>query len=233
MTLHADPIVGSSRIVVLAPSENAVFGTAAEFRRFGLSIVLRQDAVDALAELLHDPTALFVISSDYPCADLGHLLDVAVATCGSSVMLGQTDLTDAQTIARAMAAGVCATVDLPVRPHRLANLLRALPLPTSDTEPISVGSLTIDAGRHRLEWGGIPISVTPREFEVVLELARRYPRMATLDELASERAGAPADPHAAVRVVIRNVRVRIAEVSGTPGADIIETIRGIGYRLVG
>lgn len=233
MTLTADPIVGSTRVVVLASDAAAVRGGAGEFRRFGLSLVLRDDILAALTEAVHDQTAVLVVCADISCQELRDVLDLAVAACGSSVILGLTATTDAAAITAAMRSGIRGTVDLPLTPERLAKTLRVLPTPSAETEPIRIGELTVDSARHRIDWGGTPVDVTPREFAVVLELAKSHPQMVDLDQLAAGYRGAPADPHAAVRVVINHVRSRIAHVAGTPGTAIIETVRGVGYRIAG
>jgi DNA-binding response OmpR family regulator len=210
-----------------------VRGGAAEFRRFGLSIVVRQDIVAALAEVVHDPAAMLVVSAELPLESLRDVLDLAVATCRSSVMLGMTSVWDAEAARVALDAGVQSIVDLPLSAERLARTLRTVPSGRTATAPITVGKLTIDAGAHRLDWAGAVIDVTPREFEAVLELARRYPGVATLDQLAQNYPGSAADPFAAVRVVITHVRSRIFQVAGPSGSAIIQTVRGVGYRLAG
>lgn len=233
MTLALDPIVGSTRVVVLAPDQPGVRSAASEFRHFGLSIVVRRDILAALTEVVHDPSAMLVVSAEIPLESLGNVIELAVATCRSSVMLGMTSTADAEAAGVALKAGVHTIVDLPLSAERLARVLRAVPSGQAKAGPISVGKMTIDANRHRLDWAGIVIDVTPREFEVVLELARRYPGVATLEELASGLPGNSADPFAAVRVVITHVRSRIYEVAGPSGAAIIQTVRGVGYRLAG
>lgn len=231
MTITVDPVVGSTRVVVLASTPAAVKRPAAEFRRFGLVLVVRENIVSALAELVHDPTVLLVVSADVPCETLRDVLDLAVATSRSSVLLGLTAGADAALVAAAMEAGVRGTVELPLTPERLATTVRMLPLPAVETGPIKVGALTVDIARHRLAWDGTPIEVTPREFGVVLDLARRHPQVATLDELARGFNSGAIDPYAGVRVVITHVRSRLAAIAGASSAQVIETVRGVGYRL--
>ncbi len=49
----------------------------------------------------------------------------------------------------------------------------------------------MDSARHRIDWAGIPIEASPREFAVVLELAENHPHMVPLDQLASGYQGDP------------------------------------------
>ncbi|MFS0733857.1 winged helix-turn-helix domain-containing protein [Microbacterium jepli] len=233
MTLTVEPLVGSTRVVVLAPDGRVVRDQAAEFRRFGISIVLRQDILAALTEVVHDPTAMLVVSADIPCQELRDVLDVAVATCGSSVLLGLTATTDTGAVGAALRAGVRSTVDLPLTAERLARTFRALPAKAASTGPIMIGNLTVDAARHRIDWAGAPVEASPREFAVMLQLAQNHPHMVALDELAAGYQGSSVDPYASVRVVINHLRSRIAQVTGARGTAIIETVRGVGYRLAG
>lgn len=232
MTLVSDPIVGSTRVVVLAASPTVVRGGAGEFRRSGLSIAVRHNVLAALAELVHDPTAMLVVSAEFPCEGLRDVLDLAIATCGSSVLLGMTATTDAQTVSMALKAGTRGAVDLPLTPERLLRSLRVVP-PRQPSGPIRVGELAVDVSRHRVEWAGVSIDPTPREFTVLLELARRYPEVVPLDELARSYTGAPTDPHGAVRVTITHLRARMTAAAGAAAGSAIETVRGVGYRLAG
>lgn len=231
MSIAVDPVVGSTRVIVLAPDSSAVRGTPAEFRHFGLSVVLRGDILLALAEVARDPHAVLVVSSELSCESIVDVFDLALATARSSVLFGNTPTTDLNTLTMGMTAGIRATVDLPLTPERLERALRVLPLVSPETGPITVGALSVDPGLYRLAWDGTPIAVTPREFSIVLELARRYPHVATLDELARGYAGTAVDPHGGVRVAITHVRSRIAAIAGVHSAKIIETVRGVGYRL--
>src|SRR3546814_11495625 len=99
-------------------------------------------------------------------------------------MLGMTSVSDAAAASVAMQAGVQTIVDLPLSAERLARALRGVPTVATPTAPISVGQLTIDAGRHRLDWAGTLIDVPPREFEGVPELARHTPGVAPLAQPA-------------------------------------------------
>jgi DNA-binding response OmpR family regulator len=233
MTLAADPIVGSTRVVVLAPETSDVRGEPAEFRRFGLSIVIREDILQALTEVARDANAALVVSSELACADVRDVIDLAVAACRSSVILGISATTDIALISFALQAGVRSTVEMPLTPERLSRTLRAIPTGTATTGPIVVGSLSVDTARHRIEWAGHPVQASPREFAVLRELAHRHPHMVTLDELAAGYGGAASDTHSAVRVIINHLRSRIAEVAGESGHAVIETVRGVGYRLTG
>lgn len=116
-------------------------------------------------------------------------------------------------------------------PERLASALRQLP-PASVEVPstVAVGALLVDTDRHRVELYGTPITTTPREFDILLALATSHPRIVTLDELAHTHGGGT-QRQASIRVMVAGLRSRFAALTGAPRDAVIETHRGIGYRL--
>lgn len=231
MTLAVDPLVGSTRAVVLAASESAVRGAAGEYRHHGLSLTVRVNVLAALTDLVRDPTAVLVVAADVSGSDLEDVLDLAIATCGSTVLLGMTPSTEAATVTLAFKAGVHGCVELPLTPDKLRSALRVIPPRGAVVLPIRVGDLVVDTARHHIAWRGERIDATPREFSVILDLVRRHPEVVTLDELARAYPGATTDPLGAVRVTITHLRSRLAAVGGPGATTIIETVRGVGYRL--
>lgn len=229
MTIAAAPLVGWSRVVLLTDAID-VRGTAAEFRHFGLRVDTHHDVVAALIGLARDHESILVVSSDIQRPSLSEALDLGVALCGSAVILGLGEGDAAAAVRVAIAAGVHTIVDLPLTPERLHEAIRKLPDPTTDLEPVQAGQLRVDPGRHQVEWRGTSIDVTPREFAVLLALARAHPFMATLDQLAVEYASTATDPIASIRVAINRIRARLTE-AGAGSRTPIETVRGVGYRL--
>jgi len=227
--LGAAPVLGAARVVVLSHDKRDVRGSLAEFLHFGLSIVVRDDIIAALREVVRDPSTVLVIACDIPCRTLTDVLDLAVATCGSAVLLGLHPAADARIIGRALEAGVQGTVHLPLTAERLAQALRGVSFASMSRETVTAGALVIDPVRHEVQWQGRPVDTTPREFDSLLTLARGYPQMVPLTELAAQY-GPVSDPFASVRVIINRIRARIAAVTGSDEI-VIETIRGIGYRL--
>jgi DNA-binding response OmpR family regulator len=100
----------------------------------------------------------------------------------------------------------------------------------SDSEPLIIGALRIDTGVHEATLGGSNLQLTAGEFALLLALARAHPRVKTRDELLL----AVGDRD--LEAFDRSVDVRIATLRRKLGDDaraprLIETIRGVGYRL--
>ncbi|GMM95540.1 winged helix-turn-helix domain-containing protein [Microbacterium sp. MTN4-26] len=231
MSTLTSPVVGSARVVVLSTDPHVARGTVAEFRHFGASLIRRTDIISALTELIRDPHTILLVSSDVACQDIAAVLELSIATSKSTVLFGIHPSTGIATVDTAIAAGVGGVVDLPLTPERLASALRQLP-PASVEVPstVAVGALLVDTDRHRVELYGTPITTTPREFDILLALATSHPRIVTLDELAHTHGGGT-QRQASIRVMVAGLRSRFAALTGAPRDAVIETHRGIGYRL--
>jgi two-component system, OmpR family, phosphate regulon response regulator PhoB len=93
-------------------------------------------------------------------------------------------------------------------------------------ERIVLGSLVVDASRHRVTVDGRDVSLTAIEFRLMLDLARHANRAQRRDELL---ARVWSDPAGATRTLDTHVK-RLRQKLGHAGS-CIETVRGVGYRL--
>ncbi|MEM7423004.1 MAG: response regulator transcription factor [Pseudomonadota bacterium] len=100
-----------------------------------------------------------------------------------------------------------------------------------EAEPhVRVGDLTIDQMEHRATWGSVEISLTATEFQMLLALARQPRRVFTRDDLM--KSVYPPGIHVSDRTLdshMRHVRAKLAK-AGAEG--LIETVHGVGFRLV-
>lgn len=111
---------------------------------------------------------------------------------------------------------------------RVGAVLRRLQAPSSAAGPrLVAGPLVIDARAHRVTVNGEPADLTATEYKLLLTLAERRGRVQTrrmLLELVWE-----ANPEIMTRTVDMHVR-RLRSKLG-PAAELIETVRGFGYRF--
>ncbi len=97
----------------------------------------------------------------------------------------------------------------------------------SAADVLSLGSISIDRGAHRVSVDGHAIDLTPTEYKLLVLLAERRGRVqsrARLLETVWEAA-----PDIQTRTVDMHVQ-RLRSKLG-PSGDLIETVRGFGYRL--
>lgn len=90
----------------------------------------------------------------------------------------------------------------------------------------SFGELKIEPRRYRVSLSGIPIELSPREFRILVELAREPGTVVSKSVLAQrlEPLGDAVD-FATIEVHMSHLRKKI-------GGDRIRTVRGVGYMLV-
>ena len=94
--------------------------------------------------------------------------------------------------------------------------------------PVEVGDLRLDLARRNARRGEHSIDLSPREFDLLLALARAEGEVQTRTELLREVWGIEGEPSTnLVDVHIGRLRRKLDAV-GTP---LIQTVRGEGYRL--
>ena len=108
-----------------------------------------------------------------------------------------------------------------------AILRRTLQLPTSTGETIVIGPLRIDRDAMTVAVNGEPVDLTPTEFRLLMTLAERRGRVQARGHLLETVWEAA--PDIQTRTVDMHVQ-RLRTKLGAAG-DLIETVRGFGYRL--
>ena len=102
-------------------------------------------------------------------------------------------------------------------------------LEDNESETLAIGDLTIKVDGHSVQRDGLPIQLTPLEFDLLLALARRpwqvFSREVLLEQVWGYR-------HAAdtrlVNVHVQRLRAKIEPDPERP--EIILTVRGVGYK---
>jgi two-component system alkaline phosphatase synthesis response regulator PhoP len=112
---------------------------------------------------------------------------------------------------------------------RVKAVLRRGPLQEEQQKDrIVAGNLVIDPGRHEVRAAGELVRLTATEFKLLHQLASQPGRAYTREQLLNRVVGE------GVVVVDRNIDVHIRSVRKKLGelGEMIQTIRGIGYRFV-
>ncbi|MGA0933801.1 MAG: response regulator [Pseudohongiellaceae bacterium] len=106
---------------------------------------------------------------------------------------------------------------------RRGNLVETAPA----TEKVAVGGLSIDTSKYEVTIDGREIRLTATEFRLLHYLASNPGRVFSREQLLSRAMGDD------VVVVDRNIDVHIRGIRKKMDIDppVIETIRGVGYRL--
>jgi phosphate regulon transcriptional regulator PhoB len=99
--------------------------------------------------------------------------------------------------------------------------------PEETDEQLTAGAITIDPARHQVSVNGKAVNLTSLEFKLLRTLMQRRGRVQERDRLLNEVWGY--ESVIDTRTVDTHIR-RLREKLGKAG-DIVETVRGFGYRL--
>lgn len=110
-----------------------------------------------------------------------------------------------------------------------AMLRRAKSAAAKPDTRLAAGSVVIDLERHEVTANGKPIELTATEFKLLRTLVERKGRVQTRDRLLEDVWNYA--PDLETRTVDTHMR-RLREKLGRAG-EVIETIRGVGYRAQG
>jgi phosphate regulon transcriptional regulator PhoB len=110
---------------------------------------------------------------------------------------------------------------------RIRNVLGRRSEPGASKDVIRIGQIAIDPARHQVMARGKAIDLTATEFKLMTILAQRRGRVQTREQLL--RDVWDYDSLIDTRTVDTHVR-RLREKLG-PDADILDTVRGVGYRV--
>lgn len=111
---------------------------------------------------------------------------------------------------------------------RVKALLRRSAPKSAGTDKLYVqGGLTVSTVSHEVKVDGAPVSLTYKEFELLCLLFENRGAVLSRDKILSEVWGYDFDgENRTVDVHVRTLRKKL----GT-AADIIETVRGVGYKI--
>ena len=111
---------------------------------------------------------------------------------------------------------------------RVRNILRrARSTPAEKRHVIDLGSVQVDKDSHTVSMDGAPVDLTATEYKLLITLAERRGRVqsrAQLLEIVWESA--PDIQTRTVDMHVQRLRAKLAA-----AGDMIETVRGFGYRL--
>ena len=119
----------------------------------------------------------------------------------------------------------------PFKPKELIARIRARirRFDTPTQESLAIGDLAIDVAGHAVTRAGVPISLTPLEFDLLVCLARRPWQVFTREVLLEQVWGYR---HAAdtrlVNVHVQRLRSKVEHDPENP--EIVVTVRGVGYK---
>ena len=156
----------------------------------------------------------------------------AIRTESSVPIVMLTAKTDTVDVVLGLESGADDYITKPFKPKELIARIRAR-LRRSDSssgEMIEVGDLLIDVPEHTVtRKGGEEISLTPLEFDLLLEMARKPGQVHTREALLESVWGyRHASDTRLVNVHVQRLRAKIEHDPEDP--RIVLTVRGVGYK---
>ncbi|HHU10209.1 MAG TPA: response regulator transcription factor [Intrasporangiaceae bacterium] len=219
--------------VLLAEDESRIVsfvqkGLSAE----GIAVTVATDGAAALALALSEDFDVMVLDIGLPVLDGFTVLARLRATGSELPVIVLTARDSAQDTIRGLTGGAD---DYVAKPFSFGELLarirlRARPDPGSSAGPgelhITAGELRLDLARRQVAFGDAIHDLSAREFALLRVLAEHHRQVLSRTQLLEHVWDMDFDPGSnVVDVYIRYLRQKL-------GAQAIETVRGMGYRLV-
>ncbi len=225
---------GGERILVVDDEPDIVALVVYHLAKAGFRISTATNGPDALRMAQQDRPALVVLDLMLPGMSGLEVLDQLRADEGGqdiAVLMLTARREEADRI-KGLSSGADDYLTKPFSPQelvlRVRNILRRMSQTQSGLpDVVRVGPILIDRSAHRVTVDSAELDLTPTEFKLLITLAERRGRVqsrALLLEIVWDAA-----PDIQTRTVDMHVQ-RLRTKLGVAG-DLIETVRGFGYRL--
>jgi DNA-binding response OmpR family regulator len=218
--------------ILLVEDDHAISEIAAKgLSQAGFHVTGERDGRQALMRFRLDDFDLVVLDVMLPSLD-GFEVCRQMRAQSPVPILMLTAKNETMDVVVGLEAGADDYVTKPFEMPELIARVRALlrRVGESSAQTISIGNVKIDALGHRVAKAGSSISLTATEFKLLLVMARHQGQVMTremlldlvwdYDYLGDSRV---------VDMTVKRVRAKIEEDQSNP--RLIQTVRGVGYRL--
>lgn len=216
------------KILVVEDNKKLASFLSRAFVEEGYAVDVVGDGVTAIQQIQSLPYDLVVLDWMLPEAD-GLSVCRTIRQKGNQVPILM--VTARAEVCERVAGLDAGADDYLAKPFDLSELLarvRALGRRAAVADPIlRVGQLIVDRAERRASIDGRKLDLTPREFALLAYLTRQAGRIVPRTELLAKVWETNFDPGSnVVEAHVKNLREKLAD-----HAALIETIRGVGYRL--
>ena len=198
--------------------------------RDGQSVDEAECAADGMAMAKRPGCEVVLLDLGLPDRDGLELIPLLKAADRTVIVLTARDAADEKVTALDLGAD-----DYLTKPFDTIELLARLRVAFRHrngrpSEIVEAGDVRIDLPRHKITLSGFEVSLTPREFALVVELARHADRVVTHQSLLRTVWGPAHDTNIEyLRVAMRSLRNKLEKYPAKPELFLNEP--GIGYRL--
>jgi two-component system, OmpR family, phosphate regulon response regulator PhoB len=225
--------VAEQRVLVVDDERDITALVAYHLARAGYRVATASDGAAALKAAKAEPPDLVVLDIMLPgmngidvLAELRRRDDTRQV--GVILLTARKEETDR---IRGLSAGADDYLTKPFSPEelvlRVAAVLRRLAAAPAAGAVLKAGDITIDRAAHTVQVAGKSVELTPLEYRLLLLLAERRGRVQSRPQLLEQVWDAQADIQTrTVDMHVQRLRAKLG-----PAGDLIETVRGFGYRL--
>jgi two-component system phosphate regulon response regulator PhoB len=226
---------GGERILVVDDEADILALVTYHLAKSGYRVSTAATGVEALRAAREECPALIVLDLMLPGMSGFEVLEQlrADANTGSIAVLMLTARRDEPDRIRGLSIGADDYLTKPFSPQELVLRVGAILRRTSagatasPADQLIVGPIRIDRGAHRVSIDGRDIDLTPTEYKLLVTLAERRGRVqARAHLLETVWEAAPDIQTRTVDMHVQRLRAKLG-----PAGELIETVRGFGYRL--
>ncbi len=224
---------GNDLVLVVDDEPHIVALVAYHLTKSGFRVSTATAGADALVQARRDKPGLVVLDLMLPGTsglDVLQELRSDPDTAAIAVLL-LTARRDEQDRIQGLSLGADDYLTKPFSPQELvlrvkAILRRVTPVQLGN-DIVNIGPLTIDRAAHRVSVGGSAVELTPTEYKLLMLLTDRKGRVQARSHLLQSVWDAAPD------IQTRTVDMHVQRLRAKLGAagDLIETVRGFGYRF--
>jgi DNA-binding response OmpR family regulator len=216
-----------TRILIAEDEERIASFVEKGLRAAGFTVAVAADGATALHEAQGGQYELMILDVGLPVIDGFQILEALRGEGNPIAVIVLTARNSAGDTVRGLEGGAN---DYMAKPFRFDELLARVRLRLKDshseTAPMmKAHGLELDVRTRRISVDGVEWDLSAREFALAEEFMRHPDQVLSKEQLLSRVWGLDFDPGSnIVEVYVRYLRGKI-------GADRIETVRGMGYRL--
>ncbi|HVE78115.1 MAG TPA: response regulator transcription factor [Gemmatimonadaceae bacterium] len=229
----APTVAIGERILVVDDEPDIVALVAYHLAKVGYRVSTAAGGADALAMARQERPALVVLDLMLPGMSGYEVLEQlrTGATTADVPVLMLTARREEQDRIRGLSAGADDYLTKPFSPQelvlRVAAILRRVGAAHAPGDVLRAGPIHIDRAAHVVTVDGAAVELTPTEYKLLLTLAERRGRVQARTHLLETVWEAAPD------IQTRTVDMHVQRLRAKLGAagELIETVRGFGYRL--
>lgn len=223
---------GTSPLLLLIADADgeAVQPLAKELARQDIEVIWCADGAQALLKAGSRPPDVVLAAAELPVLGGADLARVLRGNFETPVLVGISGSDADETAAKALAAGAVACVPKPYRPEQLLPLLVATRNGGHGSSAIERGVLRLDPAAVTVHMRGRPVHLPLREFQLLHLLMSRPGTVLRREVIYRLIWGSESASTNTLAVHVKRLRARLGDNQDAP--QIIQTVRGVGYRFI-